>query len=63
MGKWPEKFLSEIKEILHDEYDAFLRAMDDESLSVLRINPRRENAFPFTLSAASFLCLILAHLL
>ena len=45
MGKWPEKFLSEIKEILHDEYDAFLRAMDEESLSVLRINPRRENAF------------------
>lgn len=44
MRSWPEKFLNEIKEILVDEYDAFLAAMERESAHAMRLNPGRENA-------------------
>ncbi len=45
MRIWPGKFLDEIKEILKDEYDAFLNAMEKESAHAMRLNPLRENAF------------------
>ena len=44
MRIWPEKFLFEIKDILKDEYDAFLDAMEKESAHAMRLNPLRENA-------------------
>ncbi|MBE5790585.1 MAG: hypothetical protein E7322_00320 [Clostridiales bacterium] len=50
MRIWPEKFLDEIKEILKDEYDAFLNAMEKESAHAMRLNPLREYAFECTRS-------------
>lgn len=44
MRFWPEEFLLEIKEILKDEYDAFIEAMECESAHAMRLNPLRENA-------------------
>lgn len=44
MRSWPEKFLTEIKEILKDEYDAFLEAMERESAHAMRLNPLRKGA-------------------
>lgn len=44
MRIWPEKFLLEIKEILLDEYDAFLFAMERESAHAMRLNPLRKGA-------------------
>jgi len=35
----PEPFVSRMKNILHDEIDEFLRAMDDPPLKALRMNP------------------------
>lgn len=52
MRVWPEAFLREIREILKDEYDAFLSAMERESAHALRINPNRKNALE---SAKSFM--------
>ncbi len=44
MRFWPEEFLLEIKEILKDEYDAFIEVMECESAHAMRLNPLRENA-------------------
>ncbi|MBQ3079297.1 MAG: RsmF rRNA methyltransferase first C-terminal domain-containing protein [Clostridia bacterium] len=44
MGTWPKKFLDEIKEILKEEYDEFLLAMDMPPHAALRVNPLREGA-------------------
>ena len=44
MRSWPEKFLTEIKEILKDEYDEFLEAMERESAHAMRLNPLRMQA-------------------
>ncbi|MBR3927370.1 MAG: RsmF rRNA methyltransferase first C-terminal domain-containing protein [Clostridia bacterium] len=44
MRSWPEKFLSEIQEILKEEYDAFLAAMERESAHAMRLNPLRKDA-------------------
>lgn len=43
MRQWPEAFLKEIRDILKEEYDLFLAAMQRESAHALRINPNRIN--------------------
>ncbi len=59
MGRFPERFLAEVKEILRDEYGDFLSAMQDQPHAALRINPIRKNAFaaakPFMSDGASVL--------
>ena len=40
----PEAFLNNMRNMLGDEYPAFLRALDMPPALALRLNPRREGA-------------------
>ena len=44
MSPLPERFLQQMREMLGDEYPAFLRAMDEPPALALRLNPRRARA-------------------
>lgn len=44
MPHLPDEFLNEMREMLGDEYPAFLRAMDEPPALALRLNPLRDGA-------------------
>ena len=44
MSPLPDRFLQQMREMLGDEYPAFLRAMDEPAALALRLNPRRARA-------------------
>ena len=44
MNALPEAFLEQARQMLGDEYPAFLRAMEDPPALALRLNPRRASA-------------------
>nr|MCR5734656.1 RNA methyltransferase [Lachnospiraceae bacterium] len=51
----PEKFCERMKADLKDEYEAFIRSYETESLKALRLNPLKTDK-------AQFLALSLFHL-
>ena len=45
--KLPESFKASMKELLADEYDEFIEAFDDKSVSAIRINTSKISADEF----------------